>query len=148
LWREAQENNMNKRGRKKKEKKDLKKFIFNTNIEFFHLRDEFYTEAWNSVYEDEDDDGVCFCDECKPEFSMAVHHYAWNLYKEMMKEGRDFTRIINLGRRKINIDLSTDGRWEPHWTLGRDVGGKEDVFNALTEEEKRIVIMHPHFHNY
>jgi hypothetical protein len=141
---------MNKRGRKKKEKKDLKKFIFNTNIEYQELRDDFYYEAWNSIYEDHGDDtDVCFCDECIPAFEMAIHKAAWNLYKEMMKEGRDFTRIINLGRRKIEIHLHTDGRTsDAHWCLGSEAGGKGAVFNALTEEEKKIAIMHPHFHNY
>ena len=141
---------MNKRGRKKKEKKDLKKFIFNTNIEYQELRDDFYYEAWNSIYEDHGDEtDVCFCDECIPEFEMGIHHHAWNLYKEMMKEGRDFERIINLGRRKIHIRLHTNGSGRSDWSFGCvGIGGKEAVFNALTEEEKTIVIMHPHFHNY
>lgn len=141
---------MNKRGRKKRESQNLKKFIYNVNIEYKELRDDFYYEAWNEIYEDHGEEtDVCFCDECIPDFEMAIHKAAWNDYKEMMKEGREFTRIINLGRRKIEIHLHTDGRTsDAHWCLGSEAGGKGAVFNALTEEEKKIAIMHPHFHKY
>lgn len=141
---------MNKRQRKKREGKNLKKFIYNVNIEYTDLRDDFYYEAWKEMYEDQfEETNVCFCDDCIPDFEMAIHKAAWNDYKEMMKEGREFTRIINLGRRKIEIHLNTDGRTsDAHWCLGSEAGGKAAVFDALTEEEKKIAIMHPHFHKY
>jgi hypothetical protein len=138
---------MNKRQRKKREGQNLKKFIYNVSIEYTDLRDDFYYEAWNEIDDEETD--ACFCDECIPNFKMAIHKAAWNDYKEMMKEGRDFTRIINLGRRKIEIGLYTDGSGRSDWSFGCvGVSGKAAVFNALTEEEKKIVIMHPHFHKY
>ena len=141
---------MNKRQRKKREGKNLKKFIYNVNIEYTDLRDDFYYEAWNSFYEDDYEvTDACFCDDCVPDFEMAIHKAAWNDYKEMMKEGRESKRIINLGRRKIVISLWTDGSGRSDWSFGCvGIGGKAAVFDALTEEEKKIAIMHPHFHKY
>ena len=142
---------MNKRQTKKAEAKKLHNFIYNINQEHKDRREDYYQLAFYHHCRDDDDDDLtdlCLCDTCVIGFDTDVHHTAWGLYKETMKERRDDTRIINLGSRKIEIHLSTEGRCEPQWTLDRDVGSKEDVFNALTEEEKRIVIMHPHFHKY
>jgi len=144
---------MNKRQTKKANQKKLHNFIHNINQEYKDLREDFYQLAfYEHCREDDDDDmnDLCLCDECIIEFNPDVHHTAWGLYQDMMKESRDFEKIINLGRRKIHIDLHTDGSGRSDWSFSSCFGicGKEAVFNALTEEEKRIVIMHPHFHNY
>ena len=142
---------MNKRQTKKAKQKKLHNFIHNINQEHKDLREDYYQLAFYHHCRDSDDDDLtdlCLCDTCVIGFDTDVHHTAWRLYKETMKDRRYDTRIINLGSRKINIHLSTEGSCEPQWTLGRDVGCKEDVFNALTEEEKIIVIMHPYFHKY
>ena len=143
---------MNKRQTKKANQKKLHNFIYNINQQHKDLREDFYQLAfYEHCREDDDDDmtDVCFCDECVIRFDHDVHHTAWGLYKEMMKECRDFERIINLGRRKIHIGLQIDGSGRSDWSFSDfSVCGKEAVFNALTEEEKTIVIMHPHFHNY
>ncbi len=149
---------MNKRQTKKANQKKLHNFIHNINQEHKDLREDFYHLAFYEHCRDSDDDDLtdlCLCDECVIGFDTDVHHTAWGLYQDMMKECRDFTRIINLGRRKIHIELHTgrrlwwNGSGRSDWSFGCvGVGGKEAVFNALTEEEKTIVIMHPHFHNY
>jgi len=153
---------MNKRQTKKAEAKKLHNFIYNINQEHKDRREDYYQLAFYEHCRDDDDDDLtdlCLCDTCVIGFDTDVHHTAWGHYQGMMKEVRDFTRIINLGRRKIHIDLHNRSthRWKytggsgrrSDWSFGCvGVGGKEAVFNALTEEEKRIVIMHPHFHKY
>jgi hypothetical protein len=141
---------MNKRQTKKANQKKLYNFIYNINQEYKDLREEYYRSAYEEYdevdyYESED---LCFCDNCKLSFPIDVHKLAFIDYECMLEDGRDSTRIINLGRRKIEIHLSTDGKSENHWTLGRDIGGIEDVLAALNDDERRIVLYHKHFLNY
>ncbi len=78
-----------------------------------------------------------------------INMTAWQEYKRLINTWNENIRFINLGRRKIHIVLHTDGSGRSDWSFGCfSVCGKEAVFNALTEEEKTIVIMHPHFHKY
>jgi hypothetical protein len=141
---------MNKRQTKKANQKKLHNFIRNINQEELDLREEYYVSAYEELeeadyYMNED---LCFCDKCKLSFPIDVHKLAFIDYECMLEDGRDSTRIINLGRRKIEIHLSTDGKSENHWTLGRDIGGIEDVLAALNDDERRIVLYHKHFLNY
>ncbi len=141
---------MNKRQTKKANQKKLHNFIYNPNQEELDLREEYYRWAYEeydevNYYENED---LCFCDNCILSFPIDVHELAFIYHLSLMKERRDSTRIINLGRRKIKIHLSTDGKSENHWTLGRDIGGIEDVLAALNDDERRIVLFHKHFLNY
>jgi hypothetical protein len=141
---------MNKRQTKKAKQKKLHNFIHNINQEELDLREEYYVSAYEEYdevdyYENED---LCFCDNCKLSFPINVHKLAFIYHESMLEDRRDSTRIINLGSRKIKIHLSTDGKSENHWTLGRDIGGIEDVFAALNDDERRIVLFHKHFLNY
>ena len=141
---------MNKRQTKKANQKRLHNFIYNINQEELDLREEYYVSAYKELeeadyYMNED---LCFCDNCKLSFPINVHKLAFIYHESMLEDRRDSTRIINLGRRKIEIHLSTDGKSENHWTLGCDIGGIEDVFAALNDDERRIVLYHKHFLNY
>ena len=144
---------MNKRQTKKANQKKLHNFIHNINQEELDLREKYYRSAYEEYdevdyYENED---LCFCDNCKLSFPIDVHKLAFIDYECMLEDrwaARDDIRIINLGSRKIKIHLSHNEKSENHWTLGRDIGGIEDVFAALNDDERRIVLYHKHFLNY
>jgi hypothetical protein len=143
---------MRKRIAKKVEARKLYNFIHNINQECEQLREDFYLNAYYRHCRSDDDDDmtdVCLCDECIIELHQDVHHTAWQQYQDMLKEHRDFTRIINLGSRKIEIDLRTDGSGRAnHWHLDGYALDKQEMFDRLTDDEKLIALYHKHFYNY
>ena len=79
----------------------------------------------------------------------TVDFIAWQVYKDILKDDRNLERIINLGKRKVQILLDSSGPniWLLDWERYGD-GDKASVLDQLSPDEQAKIVFHKHFHNY
>jgi hypothetical protein len=155
---------MNKRIKKKKDFAAFINFINDVNI----LEDDkdYALKIASDVFMESRCDDQCEkCNECEEcleecieeclnkELTVAecikIDLIAWQVYKDMLNDDRKTERIINLGKRKIQILLNSS---EPNiWLLDCEkygAGDKASILDQLSEDEQAKIVFHKHFHNY
>ena len=155
---------MNKRIKKKK---DFAAFInFINDIDIDEESKEVALEIASDIFMESRCDDQCRecleecgdCEECleecfNKELTVAecikIDVIAWKVYKDMLNDDRKTERIINLGKRKVQILLDHSGPniWLLDWER-YGAGDKASILDQLSEDEQAKIVFHKHFHNY
>jgi len=133
---------MNKRIKKKKDFAAFINFVNDVNI--WEDYKQVALEIANDIFMESR------CDECE-ELTDAecikIDVIAWKVYKDMLNEDRKTERIINLGKRKVQILLNRPNIWLLDWDR-YGAADKASILDQLSEDEQAKIVFHKHFHNY